>query len=84
MASGASPNFRPLPGMNRWTFEPLLFILPWALTLGFALSFFLVHGGPGWDTGIVVAIAVTLWGLAAVAWAWMRHATRAPGARQSP
>jgi hypothetical protein len=85
VASEPRQKFRPAPGVNRWTFEPLLFVLPWIFAGTLTLSFlFLAYAGTGWDVAGAVAIFVTLWVGVAIVWAWLRRAMRARSARQSP
>lgn len=84
MVSDPRQKFRPAPGVNRWTLEPLLFVLPWIFAGTLTLSLFLAYAGTGWDAVGAVVIFIALWVGVAVVWAWIQRATRARSARQSP
>jgi hypothetical protein len=70
--------------MNRWTLEPLLFVLPWIFAGTLTLSVILVDYGIGWDSAGAIAIFIGIWVWVAVVWAWINRARRSRSARQSP
>ena len=84
MGSDAPLEFRPAGGMNRWTLEPVLFLLPWIFAGTLALSFLLAYAGTESAFAGSVAIFIAIWLWVGVLWAWLQRATRARGARQSP
>jgi hypothetical protein len=84
MGPDAPLEFRPAGGSNRWTLEPVLFLLPWIFAGTLALSFLLAYAGTASAFAGSVAIFIAIWLGVGVLWAGLEHATRARGPRQSP
>ena len=67
MASATPPEIRRAGGVNRWTLEPLLIVLPWILTLAsVVIAIALATAGLG--AGLAVVLIIFLWAAAVVLW----------------
>src|SRR2546425_4376749 len=65
MASATPPEIRRAGGVNRWTLEPLLIVLPWILALA-STFLVIVLAMAGLGAALAVVVILSLWVAAAV------------------